>query len=249
VIKTSENDPLYIDCLPLGQGLIGMTICPGRYAPDAWSGPCERSLEADLRAIQEWGAGVIVTLMEDREIDDLKVFGLRKAVPAHGMSWWHLPVQDGLPLEYHGDGFTERGDDRWCAPCALLREFLHKGGRVLIHCRGGLGRTGTLAARLLIEDGVPPKTALREVRRVRPGAVETDAQERYLLNYPAPQDSANKFADSRPWRPRWDALSGIPNSVLEDAAAELLRNPERFSLQVWRKALRESGAINPKCWS
>jgi hypothetical protein len=76
-----------------------MTLCPGRYAPDAGSGPCKRSLEADLRVIRAWGAGVLVTLLEDWEIDALKVSGLREAVPAHGMSGWHFPVKDGYPLE------------------------------------------------------------------------------------------------------------------------------------------------------
>jgi protein-tyrosine phosphatase len=177
--------------------------------------------------------------MEDWEIDALRVSGLREAVPAHGMSWWHLPVQDGCPLEYAGDGFTEAGVDRWSAPCALLRVFFRKGGRVLIHCRGGLGRTGTLAARLLIEDGIFPETALREMRRVRPGAVETDAQEQYLLNFPAPVDYGNKPAGGCPRLSYRGALSQIPVHALEDAAAELLRNPKRFVLQEWLGNLRE----------
>lgn len=49
-----------------------------------------------------------------------------------------------------------------------------------MHCRGGLGRTGTIAARLAIEFGVPPDAALRAVRKARPGTVETPAQETYV---------------------------------------------------------------------
>ncbi len=51
---------------------------------------------------------------------------------------------------------------------------------VLLHCRGGLGRTGVVAARLLMEFGVPVKDAVRTVRAARPGTIETSAQERYL---------------------------------------------------------------------
>ena len=53
---------------------------------------------------------------------------------------------------------------------------------MLVHCRGGLGRAGTIAARLLIELGIEPATAIERVRAVRPGAIETRAQEEYVLN-------------------------------------------------------------------
>jgi aryl-alcohol dehydrogenase-like predicted oxidoreductase len=36
-----------------------------------------------------------------------------------------------------------------------------------------------------------------------------------------------------------NALSAIPDRALKDAAAELLRNPERFALQAWLETLRE----------
>ena len=53
--------------------------------------------------------------------------------------------------------------------------------RILLHCAAGLGRTGTMAAKLLIASGVPAPQALARVRAVRPGAVETAALEHYLL--------------------------------------------------------------------
>jgi len=52
-----------------------------------------------------------------------------------------------------------------------------------VHCKGGLGRAGMVAALLLIETGDPPGAAIRKVRAVRPGAIETPAQERYVLAY------------------------------------------------------------------
>ena len=59
--------------------------------------------------------------------------------------------------------------------------LLRSGRDVLVHCRGGLGRAGTIAARLLIELGMEPATAIRQVRAVRPGAIETLEQEKYVL--------------------------------------------------------------------
>jgi len=51
---------------------------------------------------------------------------------------------------------------------------------LLFHCAAGLGRTGTLVARLLIMTGNPPDIAIRMVRAVRPGSVESKTQENFL---------------------------------------------------------------------
>ena len=51
------------------------------------------------------------------------------------------------------------------------------GKKVLIHCMGGLGRSGTVAvAWVMYSKGLPLREALRRVRRVRPGAVEVEEQ-------------------------------------------------------------------------
>jgi ADP-ribosyl-[dinitrogen reductase] hydrolase len=57
----------------------------------------------------------------------------------------------------------------------------HAPARRLIHCRGGLGYTGMIAARLLVELGMDAHDAIAAVRRVRPGAIETGAQEQHVL--------------------------------------------------------------------
>jgi atypical dual specificity phosphatase len=49
----------------------------------------------------------------------------------------------------------------------------------------GYGRTGTVLAAYLIAEGATARQALAEVRRVRPGAVETPQQEQALLEYEA----------------------------------------------------------------
>ncbi len=54
---------------------------------------------------------------------------------------------------------------------------VHEGKKVLIHCLGGLGRSGTVAtAWLMYSKNLPLSEALRRVRSVRPGAVETYEQ-------------------------------------------------------------------------
>jgi protein-tyrosine phosphatase len=230
MVKTSENDPLRIAELPLGNGFIGLTICPGKHDKDAWSGPCARSLDTDLAAVKMWGAGVVVTLMEAWELTALNVASLQKAVPAHGMSWWHLPVKDGFALEYPEDGYMEHQVDRWTLPCILLRLFLHAGGRVLIHCRGGLGRTGSLAARLLIEEGLDAEQVISAVRSVRPGAIETEEQEEYLRYLP------ERLLLKTPLR---KAVSGLSEELFAEPVDRLFRQAEHFSLEVWEQEFRK----------
>ena len=91
------------------------------------------------------------------------------------MLWFHLPIVDvSIP-----DG---RFEEEWDVAGEGLRSILRSGSDVLVHCRGGLGRAGTIAARLLVELGMEPATAIANVRRVRPGAIETDDQEKFVLN-------------------------------------------------------------------
>jgi len=54
--------------------------------------------------------------------------------------------------------------------------------RIAVHCRGGLGRTGTVAGLLLVEFGDKPKTAVKTIRAVRPGSIETTDQEKFIEN-------------------------------------------------------------------
>ena len=65
----------------------------------------------------------------------------------------------------------------------------HLGGKVLIHCRGGLGRAGLVAALLLVEEGVSPPEAIRRVRAARPGAIfPTQSASAFLQFQPDPTE-------------------------------------------------------------
>jgi atypical dual specificity phosphatase len=89
------------------------------------------------------------------------------ALARHGLAEVHLPTRDfaAPPLPALGRGV------------AAVEEALAAGHRVAVHCGGGRGRTGTLLACLLVARGEGPVAAIAQVRRVRPGAVETRAQE------------------------------------------------------------------------
>lgn len=175
---TSEKNPLRIDSvsIPGRPGAIGMTLCPGKKDPYAKFGAWDRDLQADLHVIRRWGASAIVSLMEHNEFWLLGVPDFEAKVSAD-FRWLWLPIADGgVP----GEEFERR----WAEAGPELHARLGDGERVLIHCRAGLGRTGMIAARLLVEAGQTPLQALNVVRRARPGTVETIPQEQYVLMLP-----------------------------------------------------------------
>jgi ADP-ribosyl-[dinitrogen reductase] hydrolase len=175
-VKNSVNSPLRIDSVkvPSTDGVIGMTFCPGKKDPYSPTGPWERDLETDLQAIREWGAEAVVTLMEEFELDFLHVSDLPEKVRRFGMRWFFLPIGDVSIPDNHFES-------NWQTAGGEIRQILRAGGKIVIHCRGGLGRTGTIAARLLVEFGMEPDEAIRAVRMARPGAIQTISQENYVL--------------------------------------------------------------------
>ncbi len=174
-MRTSLTHPLLIADLsvPGHPGRIGITFCPGKVDAQSMSGPWARDLDADLDVIRAWGAAAVVTLIEDHEFELLKVPGLAAGVAAREMRWHHLPIRD---VDVPGAAFERR----WREAGPALHALLQAGQRVLVHCRGGLGRAGTVAARLLVEAGVAPGEAINMVRKVRPGAIETRRQEDHV---------------------------------------------------------------------
>jgi protein-tyrosine phosphatase len=114
--------------------------------------------------------------MEDHEFDILGVRQLPFKAMEKGMLWFHLPIRDVSIPDF-------RFHDRWSGIGLRLMNTLIEGGRVVVHCRGGLGRSGMIAALLLIEAGVGSKEAVNLVRKARPGAIETVQQEAYVRGY------------------------------------------------------------------
>ncbi len=178
-MRTSLTHPLRIDelpCLPHAPGVIGITFCPGKRGDSVHGAPWDRNLSIDLDVIARWGAESVITLVESYELDLLGVPQLGDAVRSRAMAWHHLPIPD---LQAPDADFARRA----ASPLRGALSALKDGHKVLVHCRGGLGRAGTIAASLLIELGEDPAIALQRVRQARTGAVETPVQEHYLRTY------------------------------------------------------------------
>ena len=106
------TEPLRIDSVAAGTagGRIGMTRCPGQRGNSALGPGGQQDLHADIRAIADWGAGIVITLIEPGEMVLLGVAELGTEVAAAGMQWLHWPITDmSAPDERFGAGWAQAG--------------------------------------------------------------------------------------------------------------------------------------------
>lgn len=61
-----------------------------------------------------------------------------------------------------------------------IKSEIEDGKAVLVHCLGGIGRSGMVAAAYLISNGFNADDAIKRVRAYVPGAIETREQENLL---------------------------------------------------------------------
>jgi atypical dual specificity phosphatase len=116
-------------------------------------------LPEDWAELQGRGVSAVVDLSEQS-------WQGHRAPPA-AMRYLHLPIREFAPP-------TREQVDRFVAFCD---EQIGAGGSVAAHCLAGRGRTGTMIACFLVSRGLGPEAAIRAVRRVRPGSIETAEQE------------------------------------------------------------------------
>jgi ADP-ribosyl-[dinitrogen reductase] hydrolase len=148
-----------------GGGHLGLTHCPGRCG-GAYG---QRHLDDDLAAIEAWGADLLISLVEAREFARLGVPTFVDSVQRRSFRWHHVPIPDfGVPSPATLTAWDSiRGD---------VRALIDQRGRIGLHCAAGLGRTGTIAAKILSECGLSADDAIARVRDLRPGTIETAQQ-------------------------------------------------------------------------
>ena len=164
-----RNGPLRVDWLPQQPGQsarVGLTLLPGRR-------DLGRELDTDLESLQAQGVDAVLCLLANDEFAHYGVENLMGSYASAGLNGLHQPIVDGR-VPTHDE--LRRALD-------FVDGELAQGRDVLIHCVGGLGRAGTIAAAWLKRHGHGTAAAIAQIRATRsPRAIETALQEAFLAS-------------------------------------------------------------------
>lgn len=126
-----------------------------------------RDVDEDLASIACAGIEFLASLTET-------AFPTEK-LREYGIASHHLPIVDmGVPSVR-----------RMATLCRTMERYHEQGKATAVHCRAGLGRTGTALASMLVWRGYDADEAIRAVRRVARGYLQTKSQEKFVHRFAA----------------------------------------------------------------
>jgi protein-tyrosine phosphatase len=179
-LNKSDTHPIrvdWVDPLQTGtSGQLGMTLCPGRRQVSN-SGKFERDLTPDMEGLKAAGVDVLVCTIEHHEFAEQKIEAYFDEAQRLGIEVLWFPIPDhGAPSDMaHARSIVSE-----------IVTLLRYGKKVVIHCRAGIGRTGCMAACVMVRLGYLPKEAISVIRTTRARTVDTIAQERFVYRFGPP---------------------------------------------------------------
>lgn len=180
--------PIHVDWVDLGLvpglreagergGRLGMTSLPGDRDPRPLGlGLAPRDLAADAHGLHQLGVDALMLLVEDHELEHSKVAHMAEAMAGEGIELVRFPIPD-FGVTEDPDGLREALD--------AVQARIRAGETVVVACRAGRGRTGTVVGCLLREGGLATDDAIALTRMTRPGTIEREVQERFVRDWTA----------------------------------------------------------------
>jgi protein-tyrosine phosphatase len=143
----------------IGYQILAMSPMPGL-----------QNLDDDIAAILEHNIEVVVCLVTEEELAKHQLTHYFDALNEKGLTVHHFPIADyGVPDKESLDSLLH-----------FIHNNLNNDKNVLVHCMGGLGRSGTVVG-CYANKFLDVEDPIRYVRDVRgEAAIETEAQEKLV---------------------------------------------------------------------
>lgn len=134
-------------------------------------------LEDEMVAWRRAGIDTVLSLLTPEEEQELDLKREAHEAKARGMKFASLPISDRQ---------VPNSESEVSAALDRVDADLAAGKNVVVHCRQGIGRTGLVAACLLVAKGLTPEAAVRTLIAARGVPVpETVEQRDWIDHYAA----------------------------------------------------------------
>jgi len=132
-------------------------------------------LRDDVASWKRAGIDTVLSLLTPDEERDLDLRDEAGEAKAQGMGFGSFPVPDRQ---------VPRSEAEWAEVLEKVTRALSEGKNVVVHCRQGIGRSGLVAACLLVRRGMSPGAAVELVSAERGVSVpETSEQRDWIDQY------------------------------------------------------------------
>jgi protein-tyrosine phosphatase len=172
---------------PIGSGFLAVMARP---VPGEW-------IDDEFAGISALGIRCVVSLLESAEAKEIGLGDEDAHCERHSMEFVSFPIPDrGLP-----------------GSVAEFAEFTHslyesigRGNNTVIHCRAGIGRTGVLAAGILLHASFDAESAFDHITKARGMVVpDTEEQRQWMINN---QHAIITKTQNKPWVATGDRAHG-----------------------------------------
>ncbi|MEM6737284.1 MAG: dual specificity protein phosphatase family protein [Bacteroidota bacterium] len=128
----------------------------------------------ELHKLKLCGVDILVSLLENSELDELDLQEESTICEELSIKFISFPIQDrSVPMSRQA----------FITLIQQLNNELDKGNKIVIHCRMGIGRTGMLAAGILMQRGYDVNSAFELLTNVRTISVpDTEEQVEWVQN-------------------------------------------------------------------
>jgi protein-tyrosine phosphatase len=164
--STMTTHPFDILNLP-DSGRFIFTPCPGTKGVD---------LSISIGQLKRVEADAVITMMSYSELAKFDVSDLPNTVRQSGMTWFQFPVEDDADPD-------EKFEMAWQSQKSEVLSMIKQGKCIAIHCRGGSGRTGFMAAVIMRELGIDKEESTNLVKSLRPNSLKLTGHTECLSNH------------------------------------------------------------------